>query len=70
MSTATFSLVAICLSAPVLADQPGGNMTGFLDGAPTFWRIDAERSEYHFESEGIGTALRNSRLRRDFPFSL
>ncbi len=55
MRTAALSLIAICLSAPVLADQPGGDMTGFLEETPVSWRIDAERSEYHFESEGIGS---------------
>lgn len=55
MRTAALSLIAICLSAPVLADQPGGDMTGFLEVAPVSWRIDAERSEFHFESEGIGS---------------
>lgn len=55
MRTAAFSLIAICLAAPVLADQPGGHMTGFLEDAPVVWRIDAERSEYHFESEDTGS---------------
>lgn len=48
-------LAAICLSAPVLANQPGGNMTGFLEETPVSWRIDAERSEYHFESDDVGS---------------
>ena len=55
MRTAAFSLIAICLSAPVLADQPGGDMTGFLEETPVSWRIDAERSEYHFESDDVGS---------------
>ncbi|GKY86855.1 hypothetical protein STA1M1_07240 [Sinisalibacter aestuarii] len=30
-------------------------MKGFLEETPVSWRIDADRSEYHFESEGIGS---------------
>ena len=55
MKGAVLILALICLSAPVLAQEPDGSMTGFLDGAPTSWRIDAERSEYHFESDDVGS---------------
>lgn len=30
-------------------------MTGLLGGAPVSWRIDAERSEYHFETDNVGS---------------
>lgn len=48
-------LAAICLSAPILAEGSDGGMTGFLGGAPASWRIDAERSEYHFETNDVGS---------------
>lgn len=55
MRIAAFSLIVIGLARPVLADQTGGNMTGFLEETPVSWRINSERSEYHFESEGMGS---------------
>lgn len=55
MKGAVLALAVICLSAPVPAQERDGSMTGLLDGAPASWRIDAERSEYHFESDDVGS---------------
>lgn len=55
MKGALLILAATCLSAPVLAQGSDGSMTGLLNGAPTSWRIDAERSEYHFETDDVGS---------------